>query len=216
VQLSFDLRHDIDVYDIKNFIIHDGNRDVFDFVTSSCILDSNVYLLTGSSKSGKTYLCRMWSQLKKAFFLDNINDIDIHPGQKYILEDIDNMVINENFLLYLINTVVERRAILLITSTKHQGEFNFVIDDLRSRFKNIPNFVLRDMGEESKQKIILKLFLDRQITISPPVLEYVAKKIAGTYDEIFAFVNKIEKLLQDNMLKTINIACVEKYLQNKL
>ena len=55
MQLSFLFPSTKDIYDARNFIVHDGNRDIFDFVTSSLLLNDNIYLLTGLKGSGKTY-----------------------------------------------------------------------------------------------------------------------------------------------------------------
>ena len=55
MQLSFSFSINKDIYDVKNFIVHDGNRNVFEFITSSFLFNNNIYLLTGAKNSGKTY-----------------------------------------------------------------------------------------------------------------------------------------------------------------
>ena len=224
MQLSFSFSINKDIYDVKNFIVHDGNRSVFEFITSSFLFNNNIYLLTGAKNSGKTYICNIWHKLQKAIFLDkNIfqkskNDFidflknEIKNNQKYILEDIDDIEINEEYFLFLMNTIIEKNAILLITSKKCIDEFNFEIPDLESRFKNTYNFILQDLDNNSKEQILLKLLTDKQINIDYKILNYVSQKISNNYNAIIDFVNNLEKEVEQNNIKKLNIAVINKIL----
>lgn len=224
MQLSFSFSINKDIYDVKNFIVHDGNRSVFEFITSSFLFNNNIYLLTGAKNSGKTYICNIWHKLQKAIFLDkNIfqkskNDFidflknEIKNNQKYILEDIDDIKINEEYFLFLMNTIIEKNAILLITSKKCIDEFNFEIPDLESRFKNTYNFILQDLDNNSKEQILLKLLTDKQINIDYKILNYVSQKTSNNYNAIIDFVNNLEKEIEQNNIKKLNIAIINKIL----
>lgn len=224
MQLSFSFSINKDIYDVRNFIVHDGNRNVFEFITSSFLFNNNIYLLTGAKNSGKTYICNIWHKLQKAIFLDknifekNKNDFinflknEIKNNQKYILEDIENIKINEEYFLFLINTIIEKNAILLITSQKCIDEFNFKIPDLNSRFKNTYNFILQDLDNISKEQILLKLLTDKQINIDYKILNYVSQKISNNYNAIIDFVNNLEKEIEQNNIKKINITNINKII----
>ena len=224
MQLSFSFSTNKDIYDVRNFIVHNGNRSIFDFITSSFLLNNNIYLLTGSKSSGKTYICTIWNRLKKAEFLDKnifikeekdfLQEIKnkIKDSGKYILEDIENINIKEKYLLYLINIVIENNAILLITSKKYLDEFYFNIPDLESRFKNIYNFVLLDIDSSSKEQILLKLLTDKQINIDFRILNYISEKISNNYEEIIHFIQKLDQEIQTNKIKKITISTVNKII----
>lgn len=224
MQLSFSFSINKDIYDVRNFIVHDGNRHVFEFITSSFLFNNNVYLLTGPKSSGKTYICNIWHKLQKAIFLDknifqqNKSDFinflknEIKNNQKYILEDIENIKMNEEYFLFLINTIIEKNAILLITSKECIDEFNFKIPDLESRFKNTYNFILQDLDNNSKEQILLKLLTDKQINIDYKILNYVSQKISNNYNAIIDFVNNLEKEVEQNNIKKLNIAVINKIL----
>ena len=224
MQLSFSFSINKDIYDVRNFIVHDGNRSVFEFITSSFLFNNNIYLLTGPKNSGKTYICNIWHKLQKAIFLNknifekNKNDFinflknEIKNNQKYILEDIENIKINEEYFLFLINIIIEKNAILLITSQKCIDEFNFKIPDLESRFKNTYNFILQDLDNISKEQILLKLLTDKQINIDYKILNYVSQKISNNYNAIINFVNNLEKEIEQNNIKKINITNINKII----
>lgn len=226
MQLSFSFPTNIDIYDARNFIVHDGNRDIFDFITSSLFLNNNIYLLTGAKGSGKTYICNIWTKFKNAKFInynifkytknDYINYLHsvIKNNDKYILEDIETLDITEEYLLYLINIIIEKKSILLITSTKYLNEFDFKLPDLKSRFSNIFNFSIKDLNDDSKEKILLKILSDRQMNIDGSTLNYISKKISGNCNEIIKFVNNLENLVQIKKLKRITINNVKNLLNN--
>lgn len=222
MQLNFLFPNNTDIYDVRNFIVHDGNRSVFDFITSSTLINNNIYLLTGVKNSGKTYISNIWNKLKGANFIDSsifksdsfieyLNK-NILNGGRYILENIELLNLTDEQLLYLLNTTTEKKALLLITSQRSLDEFEFKLPDLNSRFSNITNFVLREINEESKQKIILKLLSDKQMNIETRTLEYIARKISGNYSAIIEFVNKLEDIVQSNKIKRITINNVKDLL----
>lgn len=224
MQLSFSFPMNVDIYDTRNFIVHDGNRDIFDFITSSLLISEGTYFLTGPKSSGKTYICNIWNRLKGASFIeldifskshrDFIGAIEntIQENGKYILEDIEQINIPEEHLLYLINIITEKKATLLITSTKYIHDFNFTIPDLNSRFSNIFNFIMNDLNDESKQKIIFKLLSDKQMNINSNILLYISKKISGNYSEILNFIKKLEERVQSNEIKRITVSMVKELL----
>lgn len=224
MQLNFSFPITADIYDIRNFIVHNGNKDIFDFVTSSLLINDGTYLLSGPKGSGKTYICNIWNKLKGAIFInsnifnknkdDFVNEIEkiVKVNSKYILENIEQFTIPEEYLLHLLNIITEKKSILLITSTKYTNDFSFTIPDLNSRFSNIFNFIINDLDDESKQKIILKLLSDRQMNIDSNILLYISKKISGNYDEILKFIEKLEESVQSNKVKRITISIVKKLI----
>lgn len=222
MQLNLPLSTSIDIYDERNFISHDGNKEAFDFIKSINSLEGIIYLLSGKEKSGKTYLCHIWQRYVNAVFIDcKIFDLKndefiaklgqmITEKGKYILEDLNQ--VDENKLLYLLNLIVEKHCVLLITSNKNNAEFNFKIKDLKSRFDNIINIKLHELNESSKQKVILKLLADRQMTLDSDVLDFISQKISGNYDVIFQFINSLEQLIQSGEVKKFTVNNVKNLL----
>lgn len=222
MQLNFVFPTNVDIYEEKNFIIHDGNREAFEFIKSLNNSNANVFLLSGPEKSGKTYLCNIWQKMVGAIFID-LKTFDlcydefalsvekvILPNGKYILEDLSD--VDENKLLYFLNIISEKHCVLLMTSKKNVSDFSFVINDLKSRFKNIINIKLYELNESSKKKIILKLFADKQMNVDSDVLNFVSEKISGNYDAIFKFVNDLEKLIQNGELKKLKVSNIRDLL----
>lgn len=209
-------------YNDSNFIVHDGNRIAFDFVISNFLQQNNIYMLTGASKSGKTYLCNIWKKTSSATFLNPkifklkkdkyLMELEntIRIAQNYILEDLEKVKISEEQLLLLINTISERDGVLLITSTKPLSYFSFNLDDLNSRFKNILNIKIQIPNEEGKKQILLKLLTDRQLTIDSNKLNYICDKLDNNYQSIIDFVNDFEKQINKENVKKLKINFLRK------
>ena len=226
MQLRFDFKNNKNIYNLDNFIIHDGNRDAFDFATSFSILDNNFYLLSGNKGSGKTYICKIWNHIQQAEFINDkifqykeleyIHYIDtfIKNNKKYILEDLDKLNISEKYLFYLLNTIMNKSSILLITSTKYSNEFVFELQDLQSRFNTSYNLILKDLDEEYKSQIILKLFMDKQLNNDTTTLTYISQNISNNYEVIINFVNKLEKFLNISNIKKLTIKIIKELLDN--
>ena len=225
MQLSFSFPTNIDIYDVRNFIVYEGNRDIFDFVTSSLFLNNNIYLLTGVKGSGKTYICNIWHKFKNATFINQdifklsknsyISKLHttIENNHKYILENLESLKIKEEYLLYLINIITEKNSILLITSTKYLNEFDFKLPDLNSRFNNIFNFSIKELNEESREKILVKALSDRQMNIDANTIEYISKRLTGNCHEIINLVDNLEKLIQTKSLKKITVYNIKNILK---
>lgn len=222
MQLNFPFSTNIDVYDEKNFIIHDGNREAFVFIKSLNNSNGNAFLLSGVEKSGKTYLCNIWQKIADATFIDSkifslcyeeftllVGKI-ILPGGRYILEDLFD--IDESKFLHFLNVVSEKHCVLLMTSKKNISDFDFMINDLKSRFKNVVNIKLQELNESSKKEIILKLLADKQMNVDSDVLDFISEKISGNYDAIFKFINELEKLIQNGELKKIKVSNIKELL----
>lgn len=214
----------IDEYNESNFIVHDGNRKVFDFIKTLKINDVfGVFLIVGTSKSGKSYICSIWQSQTNASIIDkNIFDLEyldfvkkiaeiVNQNKCFVLENIDTiMQNNENKMLYLFNLIVEKKCILLLTSRENIK--NFTINDLKSRFLNIPTFKLEELDNISKKQIILKLLTDRQMQISNDILDFVCEKITGNYETIFNFVKNFEKMVESGDIKKVSISNIKKLI----
>jgi chromosomal replication initiation ATPase DnaA len=225
MQLDFNFEKN-NSYHIDDFIVFQGNQEAFNFVNGKFDDDLNnrIFLITGSEKSGKTYLSFIWKKKTNAIFLDfnkmnRIKDIKefyislmnfIEVGKNYILEDLEDLDLEEEKLFHLINIINEKKAKLLITSKKLVMDFLFETNDLQSRFQNIINFKIDYLDDISKQFFIIKLFSDKQMNIDLKVVKYLAKNTSNIYKEIY---NKVEKIirnfLQEKRRKKITIEFIK-------
>jgi chromosomal replication initiation ATPase DnaA len=198
---TFDFFLDKNIFSLQNFVVHDGNRIAFEFVTTGSVIENNVFLITGAKGSGKTYLCEIWKKINNG-------------RNKFVMEDIEKTFNrndlfyheSEERLLHYINNIIEQKGILLITSTKLVNEFNFDLPDLQSRFRNIYNIIIENFDADIKKQILLKLLNDKQLNLSNGIIDYIANNSRNDYESI---INVVEKI---NRIDKINIANIKKIL----
>lgn len=198
---TFDFFLDKNIFSLQNFVVHDGNRIAFEFVTTGSVIENNVFLITGAKGSGKTYLCEIWKKINNG-------------RNKFVMEDIEKTFNrndlfyheSEERLLHYINNIIEQKGILLITSTKLVNEFNFDLPDLQSRFRNIYNIIIENFDADIKKQILLKLLNDKQLNLSNGIIDYIANNSRNDYESI---INVVEKI---NKIDKINIANIKKIL----
>ena len=99
-----------------------------------------------------------------------------------------------------------------MTSEKCVNEFDFKLKDLKSRFKNIYNFYIKNIDNDIKYQILFKIITDKQLNIETNILKEVSKKIDGDYNTIINFIDKLENLFLNDKTKIINNNIINKLL----
>ena len=110
-----------------------------------------------------------------------------------MLEDF-NLDINEKLIYSLFNMVDQEEKFLVITSNKPIAEIDFKLEDLKSRTKNCLLAKIENPDDDLMFALILKNLSDRQITLDKKLIDYIIKRVERSYDKIFEFIYKIEKI----------------------
>ena len=74
------------------------------------------------------------------------------------------------------------------------NEFEFKLEDLKSRSKNFLLANIEKPNDELIYALILKNLSDRQISIDKKLIDFIIKRIDRSYDKIFEFIYKIDEL----------------------
>ena len=199
----------------SDFFVSKSNKHVHDFLLSWPNWEKNLVNICGENFSGKSHLINIFIKKFKGvifnadtFDNDNLSSLDIH--QNIVLENLNNEI-NEKLIYTLINTVEQNDKYLIITSYRSISEFNFNLNDLKSRAKN---FLIQDIQKPDDELIfalLIKNLSDRQITIEKKLVNYIVKRIHRSYSKIFDFIYKIDEMSLKKK-KSININLVKEIL----
>ena len=199
----------------SDFFVSKSNKHVHDFLISWPNWEKNLVNIYGENFSGKSHLINVFIKKFKGvifnadtFNNDNLTTLDIH--QNIILENLNNKI-NEKLIYTLINTVEQNNKYLIITSYRPLSEFNFSLNDLKSRAKN---FLIQDIQKPDDELIfalLIKNLSDRQIIIEKKLVNYIVKRIHRSYSKIFDFIYKIDEMSLKKK-KSININLVKEIL----
>ena len=93
----------------------------------------------------------------------------------------------------MINTIEQDNKYLIVTTSKPIVEFDFNLDDLKSRTKNFLLQNIEKPDDDLMFALILKNLSDRQISLDKKLIDYIIKRIDRSYGKIFDFIYKIDE-----------------------
>ena len=182
----------------SDFFVSKSNKHVHNFLLSWPNWEKNLVNICGENFSGKSHLIDIFLKKFKGIIFnadtfnnDNLSSLDIH--QNIVLENLNNEI-NEKLIYTLINTVEQNDKYLIITSYRPISEFNFNLNDLKSRSKNCLFAKIDNPDDDLMFAIILKSFSDRQIIIDKKLIDFIIKRIDRSYGKIADFIYKVDEL----------------------
>ena len=172
--------------------------------------------LYGEKFSGKSHLASIFEKkttCMKVFSKDFTNEtiLDFKTKQALIIEDFDDNI-PENLLYTIFNIVEQENKYLLITSPNPLNKYNFKLPDLVSRVNNCLIVGINNPDDDLIYALLIKNFSDRQINIDKKLVEYIIKRIGRSYEEIFLFIHKIDKISLKKG-KPINLISIKEALE---
>ena len=185
---------------IEDYIITDSNNFAFNLIVKIVKGEINFGLISGPPYSGKTHLSKILiknSSNYKSFYIDrdyqNILD-RFEDSDILILENIDKVKHDsaEQDLFHIINLVKENNKKLLMTSRKSISEIDLRLEDLKSRLNSILEAKIKEPDDQLMELILIKIFNDKQLKISPNVINFLMSRLVRSYKSINLFIEKID------------------------
>ncbi len=217
-----------------------------DFVEGSCnkvaaawirqwgnnVWPTNVMILHGPDKCGKTHLASVWQRLSGAAVVDRkmlaaLNDENVRDlaasGKHLILEDIDDFIGDVEWekgmfhLINLLNENAEEKRFMLITMKEAPILQPYAIDDhLGSRMRNAATAEIREPDESLIRMVLQKQFRDRQIRVGDDVIDEIMKYIERSFEGAHQAVDQINRVSMENSkTRAITPALVREVLLNR-
>ena len=174
----------------------------------------------GPSGCGKTHLANVFAQMValntphpyripfiKADLLEkNMAHTLFETSPQIVIENLQNLK-NQEALFHIYNTYRDLGGNILFTSDIAPARINFTLPDLRSRLNIVPALEIKEPDDELLMALLVKLFLDRQITPSQELLNFLIKNIHRSFSYVRKLVEEIDNIsLAKKRAITINIA----------
>lgn len=183
----------------EDFIISDSNKLAVSFIKSWPDWLSQFGLIYGETGSGKTEITNLWKNYSCATKLTN-EDLKykstkeiLNISQHFIIDDIEKIT-SEESLFHIINTLKGSNRNLLITSTKKPSELIFLTKDLYSRINSVVSIKIDNPNCLMLKALFLKLFIKKQISIRPEVIDYIIIRMERSFKEVHRIVNFLDHL----------------------
>lgn len=159
-------------------------------------------VLTGPAASGKTHLAHVWAEAAGAL---------IHPAQSLaqadiaalgssdaiVVEDCQNLAQypgTQEAMFHLHNMLAARKRPLLMTAATAPRDWGLTLADLASRVQAAGLTRLEAPDDALLSALVVKLFADRQISVSPPLVAYLLPRMERSFDAARALVAELDAL----------------------
>lgn len=184
----------------EDFMVSACNFEAFKMVDSWPEWPFFALCLYGPAGCGKTHLSRIFS--------DNVSVMTHYPykipcikaknitletpfelfkeNRCLIIEDLTEDI-NQEAMFHLYNLYRNEQGFILMTAEKAPARMKFTLPDLQSRLNIVPSVEISEPDDEMLSSLIIKLFNDRQLTVSPDIISYMLKNMQRS----FACCNKL-------------------------
>jgi len=182
----------------NDFYVSESNYFAYKLIEKWPKWEKNILNIYGEKFSGKTHLANIFLNKNKGIKI-NENEInnDIFKKLKLyenIIIDNFNYECDEKLMYSIFNFVDQDNKYLIINSVMPINEFNFNLEDLKSRSKNCLFAKIDSPDDDLIFAIILKSFSDRQIQIDKKLIDFIIKRIDRSYGKIADFIYKVDEL----------------------
>lgn len=155
-------------------------------------------VLAGPPGSGKTHLATIWREMANARNCDPaaLTEADLdaaQAGEALLLDGVEPGGFDENTLFHIMNAVRANGGSLLMTSAHWPGAWQVRTPDLRSRIQAATTVEIAEPDDELLFGVMTKLFADRQISVDPSVIRYIASRIERSLASALAIVDRLDK-----------------------
>ena len=149
--------------------------------------------------------------------LNNLRNYDLDRlrfNENIIIENISDEI-DESLFYSFIDTIDKYNKFLILTSNKSLNDFNFKLEDLKSRLKNCLFAEIQKPDDILIQALITKNLADYQITIDSKLIDFISKRITRSFTKIREFICTIDEISLKKK-KPINMKIIKEILEGKL
>ena len=186
-QLPLDLQF-ISAADRDDFIIGECNRLATTWIDRwpDWPGQYRIVNLVGAPASGKTHLAAIWSARADAVTLTGLAGHDaVAEGRNFVLDDVaagDGW--DEEALFHLVNRTANDGGSLLLLSRMPASRMKWRLPDLASRLRSGTVAKLEPPDDAILRQLLEKYFVDRQLAISLPVLDYMVSRMERSFQAV--------------------------------
>ncbi len=195
-QLAFALPHS-ESLSREDFLEGPGNAAAVDLIDRWPDWPSRVIMLVGDAGSGKSHLASIWAANAGARSTTARSlTADAVPGAlatgALVIEDLAPSEIDERALFHLLNLARQDEADVLMTARSQPAGWSLQLLDLLSRLRAVPIVALAPPDDGLLRALIVKLCMDRQLSVDEALVNYVASRIERSFAAARAAVELLD------------------------
>ncbi|NRA99420.1 MAG: chromosomal replication initiator DnaA [Rhodobacteraceae bacterium] len=192
-QLAFDLPSK-PALDRDAFFVSDANRLAVAQLEQFDAWPDRKAVLCGPEGSGKTHLAHVWAEDAQGIFITpNSKDLP-QAGRNIVIDNADAWKdAQETVLFHLHNHVLANGGHLLLTATQPPALWGTTLPDLASRMQATTTVTLNQPDDALLAALLVKLFDDRQVAISPQIIEFLVRRMPRSTGLVQRLVDALDQ-----------------------
>ena len=215
-QLTFKFPFSKKYYE-QDFFVSNNNFSAFKLIDSWPNWPGKWLNIFGEMGSGKTHLSKILEKkINKAKLIDakNVDGklIDNLSDYKCLIIDSYDNNIEEKLFYSILNHSKQLDNYLLINSNNSIKSLKIKLEDLRSRINSFIFIGIELPTDDLLKVIITKTLSDKQIAISPKLIDFIIKNTERSYEKMIKFIKEIDEVSLSTG-KSININLIKKVLK---
>lgn len=160
-------------------------------------------VLLGPPGSGKTHLVHVWAgraaaRVLAAEALPALDLAAVPEGSAVAVEDGHRLAAlgpaAEEALFHLHNRLAAGGGTLLVTGRGAPAAWGLALPDLASRMASAAQAVLEPPDDALLAAVLVKLFADRQLAVTPELIDYLLARIERSFAGARAVVAELDRL----------------------
>jgi chromosomal replication initiation ATPase DnaA len=175
-----------------DFLVSDSNREAFEWIDCWPDWPARALVLHGPSGSGKTHLAHLWCERTGATLIAGAAIGGMAPSDAAALAIDDAERAQDEPLLHLYNSAVERGASLLLTMPAPPAALSIALPDLASRLRALPVVGIAPPDDALLGAVLVKHFADRQVRVKPEVVAYLVARIERSFAAAAAVAARLD------------------------
>ena len=201
----------------QDFYVSKNNFSAYKLIESWPTWPGKWLNIYGTSGSGKTHLSRILEKKINKIIIVEENEVNnqliqtLNNFDCLIIDNFNNKI-NEKIFYSILNQSKQLDNFVLINSCLPLNQNNFELLDLKSRINSFVNIGIDLPTDDLLKVIISKSFSEKQMNVSPKIIDYIIKNVERSYEKIFKFLKEIDDLSLSSG-KSININLIKKVLK---
>lgn len=182
-------------YGRDDYVVSDANRAAFDLVGAAG-WPSEILVLVGPEGAGKTHLAGLFAETAGATViaaadLARFDPLDLGARTAVVIEDAGEGL-DERALFHLLNALRQSGGRCLITARTAPATWGLDLPDLVSRLRAATPVELGLPDDRLLEALIAKLFSDRQTTVDPGVVAFLARRMERSFPAALRLVEALD------------------------
>lgn len=205
-QLPIDFVHK-PFYERQDFMVAKSNLEAIKVIDEWPNWPYFAICIYGHAGSGKTHLAHIfmenvYKKTNSPYKIPCINakEVKIENIYRYfeenkclVVENLDEKV-NEEAMFHLYNLYKNEGGYILFTANTAPARLSFKLPDLQSRLNSIPAVEIKEPDTELLSAVIVKQFADRQIVVSPEIINYIINNAQRSFAYITKLIEEVDNI----------------------